>query len=58
MDFDAWFNELELYSFRSERFWDDFDHAAATKEHEVMIRWLKAAYDAGYSDGISTSDGN
>jgi hypothetical protein len=58
MDFENWFHELELYSFRSERFLDDFDHAIVTKEHDVMIRWLKAAYDAGYNDGVETSTGN
>ena len=25
--FDAWFEEMEGYSFRYERFWDDFDYA-------------------------------
>lgn len=51
MDFDAWFDELEGFVFRSERFYDDFDFAANTKDYQVIVKWLQAAYEVGYADG-------
>ena len=49
--FDDWFNELEGYSFRSERFYDDFDFAAKTKNYNLMSEWLRSAYEMGYNQG-------
>ncbi len=46
-DFDDWFYELEGYSFRSERFCDDFDYAAKTGNYDLIIQWLRAAYQMG-----------
>lgn len=45
--FDEWFDELEGYSFRSERFYDDFDYAAKTRNYDLIIEWLRAAYQMG-----------
>lgn len=49
--FDTWFEEMEGFSFRSERFYDDFDYAAKTKDYKMIIKWLQAAYEVGYEDG-------
>jgi hypothetical protein len=46
--FDAWFEEMEGYSFRYERFWDDFDYAKASKDNKSMVRWLRTAFEMGY----------
>ena len=46
-EFDSWFGELEGYSFRSERFWDDVDHNRRMEIYE----WLQTAYEVGYEDG-------
>jgi hypothetical protein len=50
-EFDAWFEELEGYSFRSERFYDDFDYASKTKDYKIIIQWLKTAFETGYEVG-------
>ena len=52
--FDAWFNELEGYSFRYERFWDDFDSAKDREDYhsmKLMVKWLRTAYEMGYNEG-------
>lgn len=49
--FDEWFGELEGYSFRSERFWDDFDQAKASKDSKsmkLMVKWMRTAFEMGY----------
>ena len=46
--FDAWFEEMEGYSFRYERFWDDFDYAKESKDSKSMVRWLRTAFEMGY----------
>ena len=46
--FDAWFKEMEGYSFRYERFWDDFDYAKASKDSKSMVKWLRTAFEMGY----------
>ena len=35
--FDEWFNELVGFSFRSEWFYDDFDHAAKTNDYKKIV---------------------
>ena len=47
--FDEWFNELVGFSFRSEWFWDDFDYAKGSKDNQSMVKWLRTAYEMGYS---------
>ena len=46
--FDAWFEEMEGYSFRYERFWDDFDYAKGSKDTQSMVKWLRTAFEMGY----------
>jgi hypothetical protein len=46
--FDAWFEEMEGYSFRYERFWDDFDYAKESKDCKSMVKWLRTAFEMGY----------
>jgi hypothetical protein len=49
--FDAWFDEQQGYSFRSERFWDDFDYAKESGDTRCIKRWLRSAYEMGYNEG-------
>ena len=46
--FDEWFGKLEGYSFRSERFWDDFYYAKDSKDNQSMMVWLRSAFEQGY----------
>ena len=51
--FNEWFNEVENYSMRSERFYDDImtilynPHKSASLHRDKMTVWLKAAYEEG-----------
>jgi hypothetical protein len=47
--FDAWFEEMEVYSLRYERFWDDFDYAKESKNNQLMVKWLRTAFEMGYN---------
>jgi hypothetical protein len=49
--FDAWFEQMEGYSFRYERFWDDFDYAKESKDSKSMVKWLRSAFQVGYEQG-------
>jgi hypothetical protein len=51
MNFDEWFNELVGFSFRSEWFYDDFDHVAKTNDYKKIVEWLRTAYEVGYGEG-------
>ena len=51
--FESWFEELEGFAFRSERFYDDFDYAAKTKDYKMIVDWLRTAYEMGYYRGIN-----
>lgn len=44
--FDEWFNEIESFSFRSERFYEDMI-INGSREPDKIVPWLKAAFDAG-----------
>ena len=49
--FDEWFGELEGYSFRCERFWNDFDQAKNKNDYytvKSMVKWLQTAFEMGY----------
>lgn len=50
MTFDNWFNEVEGYALRSERFYEDLDYYRGDNP-QVVLRWLKAAYEVGYKHG-------
>lgn len=45
--FDEWFYELEGFTFRSERFWDDFDN----QNKNAILKWIRTAYRMGYEEG-------
>lgn len=51
MNFYDWFDEVELFSTRSERFFNDLDHHVPNSKgaNGRMIGWLKSAYEAGYN---------
>lgn len=45
--FDDWFEEIQSWSARYEMFQDDLESYKAG--HNInMVKWLKAAYQAGY----------
>jgi len=49
--FDEWFGELEGYSCRYERFWDDFDSAKGRNDYhsmKIMVKWMRTAFQVGY----------
>lgn len=43
--FEDWFDELESFSLRSERFFSDVPIGA--KEPRLLIDWLRAAFESG-----------
>lgn len=57
--FDKWFNELEGYGFRSERFYCDLDSFGISYKNQdfnrekyyesqiMMKKWLEAAFEVG-----------
>ena len=49
--FEAWFNELENYNFRSDRFFqyvDLFNGTASTEtRNQFLTDWMRAAFEAG-----------
>jgi len=47
--FNDWFDEIEVFSARSERFYDDFN----SRESVRMTLWLKAAYEQGSENAAS-----
>lgn len=56
MTFDEWFNEIEGFHLRCERFYDDaeaYKHRCEPGEVDVLLKWLRAAYDVGYEQGKS-----
>lgn len=48
--FDEWFNELEKYSLRSERFYDEFQYPDDAKRAE---KWLRAAWNLGHESNMT-----
>jgi hypothetical protein len=49
--FDEWFGELEGYTLRYERFWDDFDFAKDKNDYNsmtLMVKWLRISFEMGY----------
>ena len=58
--FDEWFEELEGYSFRYERFWDDFDQAKNKNDYnsmKLMVKWLRTSFEMGYYASESKING-
>ena len=56
-EFYEWFEEMEGYSFRYERFWDDFDYAKESKDCKSMVKWLRTAFEMGYYASESKING-
>lgn len=51
MTFDEWFYEQQNFSLRAEWFWEDLMHYQGDNP-ETVIKWLKAAYDAGHEHAL------
>jgi hypothetical protein len=54
--FYKWFDELEGYSFRSERFWDDYDYAKESGDTSIIKKWLMFIFEQGYHACESKKD--
>ena len=46
--FMEWYDELEGFSYRSERAIDDIYYAVKTRNPQLIEQWLYAAFEAGY----------
>ena len=45
--FEAWFNEIENYSYRSERFFQHLDLLTNKPErNEFITNWMRAAFES------------
>lgn len=52
MTFKDWFNEIEVFGLRGERFYDDlYAYKFDGVDAEHLVKWLKAAYEAGHEHG-------
>jgi hypothetical protein len=60
--FENWINELEGYSLKSERAYNelvvypDEDHFTKKQKWNVICKWLKAAFEDGYSHGMESNE--
>ena len=54
MTFDQWLNEIEGFSLRMERAYDDLvkNPKDPVDNWNQIKEWLKAAYEAGYDEGF------
>jgi hypothetical protein len=52
MTFDDWFDEVENFGTRSIRFYDDVN-SPDPKYNDMLLSWLKAAYQVGYEHALS-----
>ena len=50
-EFNAWFNQLEAYCLKSERFYQELDCVSKEVLAISMVRWLEAAFYAGKAEG-------
>ena len=48
--FDDWLYEREGFSLRADRLFADL--GSDYKQYEIVINWLKAAYEIGKQDGL------
>jgi hypothetical protein len=46
--FEDWFNELENYNFRSDRFFQHLELLSSARErNDFLENWMRAAFEAG-----------
>ncbi len=61
MTFDQWLNEIENYSLRIERLYDDIDTVTgvdktvseAVRNRSLILSWMKAAYQVGREHALA-----
>lgn len=51
-EFYEWFEELEGFHIREERFWDDCDRG----DHTDLFQWVRWAFHMGFEAGRRNSD--
>ena len=56
MGFEEWLNGAENFSTRLERLYEDLNDYQGDNI-EIIIKWLEAAYDVGYTDGFTNYKG-
>lgn len=49
--FHEWFNALEGYGLKSERFYNDLEIQDELRRAAIMVNWMNAAFYAGYDKG-------
>lgn len=49
--FHEWFNALEGYGLKSERFYNDLGIQDELRRAAIMVNWMNAAFYAGYDKG-------
>jgi hypothetical protein len=49
LTFDDWWNEIESFGLRSERFYDSMQHFSNNGQTANIEVWLRAAFEAGQS---------
>jgi hypothetical protein len=54
--FEQYFNELEGYTLRAERFYDDVEVPDVKLRAKLMRKWLEAAFDMGYECAIKSKE--
>jgi hypothetical protein len=56
--FKEWFNEIECFGLRSERFYESLEQFQSTDARfSSMVLWLQAAYHQGFRDAIKQLKG-
>jgi hypothetical protein len=46
--FEDWFDEIENYGMRSERFFDSLDQFASKQAYDAnLVLWLRSAFECG-----------
>ena len=55
-EFNSWFNEIESFGLRSERFYQELNcYCTRENQAELMLSWLKAAYLHGIKTAAQDS---
>lgn len=49
--FHEWFNQLEGFGYKSERFYNDLEIQDELRRSAIMVNWMNAAFYAGYDKG-------
>lgn len=55
MNFENWFNQIELYGLKSERYYDLISRLTEDEKlKKSLVAWLESAYNEGFENGYET----